>query len=54
MADGGTLMSTRQYASVEKLAELTCAQLKGKRRARVLIGGWLRVHLESGAAGDCP
>jgi spermidine synthase len=37
--DGATLMSTRQHASEEKLAELACAHLKGKCRARVLIGG---------------
>lgn len=37
--DGATLMSTRQHGSEEKLAELACAHLKGKRRARVLIGG---------------
>jgi spermidine synthase len=37
--DGATLMSTRQHASEEKIAELACAHLKGKPRARVLIGG---------------
>ncbi|MGO9894877.1 MAG: hypothetical protein ACLPX8_11765 [Bryobacteraceae bacterium] len=37
--DGATLMSTRQHGSEEQLAELACAHLKGKRRARVLIGG---------------
>ena len=37
--DGANLMSTRQHASEEKLAELACAHLKGKRGARVLIGG---------------
>ena len=37
--DGYTLMSTRQHGSEEKLAELGCAHLKGKRGARVLIGG---------------
>ncbi|MGP8245663.1 MAG: hypothetical protein ACLQVN_14240 [Bryobacteraceae bacterium] len=37
--DGATLMSTRQHASEEQLAELACAHLKGKRGARVLIGG---------------
>lgn len=37
--DGATLMSTRQHGSEEKLAELACAHLKGKRGARVLIGG---------------
>ena len=37
--DGATLMTTRQHASEEKLAELACAHLKKKRCARVLIGG---------------
>jgi spermidine synthase len=37
--DGVALMSTRQHASEEKLAELACANLKEKRGARVLIGG---------------
>lgn len=37
--DGATLMSTRQHGSEEKIAELACAHLKAKRRARVLIGG---------------
>lgn len=37
--DGAALMSTRQHGSEEKLAELACAHIKGKRRARVLIGG---------------
>jgi spermidine synthase len=37
--NGATLMSTRQHASEEKLAELTCVPLKNKSRARVLIGG---------------
>jgi spermidine synthase len=37
--DGVPLMSTRQHASEEKLAELACAHLKGVRDARVLIGG---------------
>jgi spermidine synthase len=37
--DGVGLMSTRQHASEDKLAELACAHLKGARRARVLIGG---------------
>jgi spermidine synthase len=38
-ADGIPLMSTRQHASEEKLAELACAHLRGVRHARVLIGG---------------
>lgn len=37
--DGAELMSTRQHASEEKIAELACAHLTGKRRTRVLIGG---------------
>jgi spermidine synthase len=37
--DGVPLMSTRQHASEEKLAELACAHLQGVPRARVLIGG---------------
>jgi spermidine synthase len=37
--DGIPLMSTRQHASEEKLAELACAGLRGVRYARVLIGG---------------
>jgi spermidine synthase len=37
--DGVPLMSTRQHASEEKLAELACAHVKGISRARVLIGG---------------
>ena len=37
--DGIPLMSTRQHASEEKLAELACAHLRGTRGARVLIGG---------------
>jgi spermidine synthase len=38
-ADGAQLMSTRQYASEERLAELACAHVRGIRGARVLIGG---------------
>ena len=37
--DGAELMSTRQHASEEKLAELACAHVKDKRGARVLVGG---------------
>ena len=37
--DGIPLMSTRQHASEEKLAELACAHLREIRHARVLIGG---------------
>jgi spermidine synthase len=37
--DGVPLMSTRQHASEEKLAELACAHARGIRGARVLIGG---------------
>jgi spermidine synthase len=36
---GIPLMSTRQHASEERLAELACARLRGTRHARVLIGG---------------
>jgi len=37
--DGVELMSTRQYHSEEKLAELVCLPLRETRGARVLIGG---------------
>jgi spermidine synthase len=37
--DNVPLMSTRQHASEEKLAELACAHIRGVRGARVLIGG---------------
>jgi spermidine synthase len=37
--DGSALMSTRMHGSEDKLAELACAHLQGKRRSRVLIGG---------------
>jgi spermidine synthase len=37
--DGNPLMSTRQHASEERLAELACAHVAGVRGARVLIGG---------------
>jgi spermidine synthase len=37
--DGVPLMSTRQHASEEKLAELACAHVRGILGARVLIGG---------------
>lgn len=37
--DGVPLMSTRQHASEERLAELACAHLRGAAHARVLIGG---------------
>jgi spermidine synthase len=37
--DGVPLMSTRQHASEEKLAELACAHVRGIQNARVLIGG---------------
>jgi spermidine synthase len=36
---GVALMSTRQHASEEKIAELACAHVRGIRGARVLIGG---------------
>ena len=37
--DGIPLMSTRQHASEERLAELACAHVQGVSGARVLIGG---------------
>jgi spermidine synthase len=37
--DSVPLMSTRQHASEERLAELACAHVRGVRHARVLIGG---------------
>lgn len=37
--DGVDLMSTRQHASEEKLAELACAHLRNVRGPRILIGG---------------
>jgi spermidine synthase len=37
--DGIPLMSTRQHASEEELAELACARLRAAPHARVLIGG---------------
>lgn len=37
--DGATLMMTRMHFSEEKAAELACEHLKGKKGARVLIGG---------------
>jgi spermidine synthase len=37
--DSAELMSTRQHGSEDRIAELACAHLKGKRGARVLIGG---------------
>jgi spermidine synthase len=37
--DGVPLMSTRQHASEEMLAELACAHVRGTRGAQVLIGG---------------
>jgi spermidine synthase len=37
--DGVPLMSTRQHASEERLAELACAHVRETRGARVLIGG---------------
>jgi spermidine synthase len=37
--DGADLMSTRRHGSEEKLAELACANLRGVRGSRVLIGG---------------
>ena len=37
--DNVPLMSTRQHASEERLADLACARLRGVSGARVLIGG---------------
>ena len=36
---GQDLMSTRTHGSAEALAELACAEVAGRERARVLIGG---------------
>jgi enamine deaminase RidA (YjgF/YER057c/UK114 family) len=36
---GVELMSTRQHHSEERLAELACAAVAARRRARVLVGG---------------
>jgi spermidine synthase len=37
--DGSPLMTTRQHASEERLAELACAHVRTARAPRVLIGG---------------
>ena len=37
--DGNPLMTTRQHASEERLAELACLHLRSARSPRVLIGG---------------
>jgi spermidine synthase len=37
--DGRELMSTRRFASEERLAEVACAHVRSKRGARALIGG---------------
>jgi spermidine synthase len=37
--DSAELMSTRRHASEDRIAELTCAHLKTKRHACVLVGG---------------
>jgi spermidine synthase len=37
--DNDELMSTRQHASEEKLAELACAHVRATPHARILIGG---------------
>lgn len=37
--NGIDLMSTRQHASEERIAELACSHLRERRGARVLIGG---------------
>lgn len=36
---GSDLMSTRQHASEERIAEVACDHLKARKNARVLIGG---------------
>jgi spermidine synthase len=36
---GQDLMSTRTYGSADALADLTCPEIAGRERARVLIGG---------------
>ena len=36
---GQDLMSTRTHGSAEALAEIACAEIAGRERARVLIGG---------------
>lgn len=38
-AGSAELMSTRQHASEEKIAELACAHIRAARGARVLVGG---------------
>jgi spermidine synthase len=38
-ADGIELMSSRRHLSEDRLAEVACAGLRGRPRARVLIGG---------------
>jgi spermidine synthase len=37
--DGAELMNSRAYASEDSLSELGCARIKGRKAARVLIGG---------------
>lgn len=37
--NGGELMNSRSHGSEEKLAELACARLAGRREPHVLIGG---------------
>ena len=38
-ADGVELMSTRRHLSEDRLAEVACAPIRARTRARVLIGG---------------
>lgn len=38
-ADGVELMSTRRHLSEDRLAEVACAPIRERKRARVLIGG---------------
>src|SRR4051794_6088362 len=49
--DGSPLMTTRQHASEERLAELACAHLRGARGPHILIGGlWFGFTLRAALA----
>jgi len=39
LLDGKELMSSRKHGSEEALAELACAPIAGRAKARVLVGG---------------
>ena len=39
LLDGKELMSSRKHGSEETLAELACAPIAGRAKARVLVGG---------------